>query len=63
VQAVEGGVGDEGDAGAVESGGEPVGDAGQPGDDLGEVVDAAAAAQLLVLCTVASKRRTCSPLA
>ena len=45
-QLVEGAVGDEADVGAVQGGGEPVGHAGQPGDDLGEVVQAAAAAQL-----------------
>src|SRR6266568_837511 len=44
-QVVEGGAGDEGDVGAVECGGEPAGDAGEAGDDLGEVADAAAAAQ------------------
>jgi len=32
-QVVEEAVGDEGDVGAVECGGEPAGDAGQPGDD------------------------------
>ena len=37
-QVVEHAVGEEGDVGAVECGGEPVGDAGQPGDDLGSTI-------------------------
>src|SRR6266702_3858819 len=45
-QLVEGAVGEEADVGAVQGGGEPAGHAGEAGDDLGEVVQAAAAAQL-----------------
>ena len=45
-QLVEDAVGEEADVDAVQGGGEPVDHAGQPGDDLGEVVQAAAAAQL-----------------
>jgi hypothetical protein len=37
-------IGQEADVGAVQGGGEPVGHAGQPGDDLAEVVQAATAA-------------------
>jgi hypothetical protein len=44
-QLIEGAVGQEADVGAVEDDGEPPGRAGQAGDDLGEVVQAAAAAQ------------------
>ena len=43
-QLIEDAVGQEPGVGAVQRGGEPVGDPGQPGDDFGEVVQAAAAA-------------------
>jgi hypothetical protein len=45
-QLIEGGVVEEADVDAVEGGAEPLGHAGQAGDDLGKVVQAAAAAQL-----------------
>jgi len=44
-QLVQGTVGEEADVGAVQGGGEPLGHAGEAGDDLGEVLQAAAAAQ------------------
>jgi hypothetical protein len=45
-QLIEGAIGQEADVGAVQGGGEPADHAGQADDDLGEVVQAAAAAQL-----------------
>jgi len=45
-QLIQGAVGDEADVGAIQGGGEPVSHSGQPGDDLREVLQAAAAAQL-----------------
>src|SRR5258708_37037889 len=38
-------VSDEADVSTVQDGGEPFGHGGQPGDDLGEVIQSAAAAQ------------------
>lgn len=61
-QLVQDAVGQEAGVGAVQRGGEPVGHAGQPGDDLVEVCQTAGQRSSLALCTVASKRRTCSPL-
>ena len=48
-QLVEEAIGDEADVSAVQDGGEPVVDAGQPGDDLGEVIQSAAAAHLFAV--------------
>jgi hypothetical protein len=45
-EMIQDAVGEESDAGAVQRGGEPVGHSGRQGDDLVEVVQAAAAAQL-----------------
>ncbi len=45
-QLVQQPVGDKRRVGAVQRGGEPAGDAGQRGVDAGEVIEAAAAAQL-----------------
>lgn len=45
-QPIEHAVGQETDAGAAEGGGEPLCHAGEAGDDLGKVLQAAAAAQL-----------------
>jgi hypothetical protein len=45
-QLVKDAVGQEACIGAVEGGGEPVSDPGQPGDDLAEVVQAAPTAEL-----------------
>ena len=46
---VEDAVGQEADVGAVRGGGEPPGHVGQPGDDLAEMGQVAAAAQLGLL--------------
>ena len=61
-QLVEDAVGDEPGVDAVQHGAEPFGHAGQPGDDLGELLEHPPGLRVLVLCTIASNRSTRSPL-
>ena len=61
-QLIEDAVAEESGVHTIQGGGEPLDDAGQPGDDLGKLLDHPPAAQLRVLCAIASNLSTRSPL-